>query len=113
MLRSETISISEHSGGGGEEEGTRTSASDLAEQLLTSVLPLVQPNQHQLQPSSRPKQQQQQYRSKRFKTADKNHSGEAAAVEESAQSSYHQLVNSYQAMTGKEKGDEGGKWLVR
>lgn len=85
---------------------THDQAEAAAIQLLSSVLPQTQslPNQHQQQPS-------RQHRSKRFKTTDK--SSDDPQAEESSQSSYHQLVNTYQAMTGKEKGDEGGKWLVR
>ena len=77
-----------------------SSTSDLAEQLLSSVIPLA--NQQ--------KQATRQHRSKRFKSGDKNAS--ADSDDNSAQSSYKKMVDSYQAMAG-DKGDEGGKWLVR
>lgn len=71
----------------------------LAEQLLSSVLPLVSQ-----QPAPR------QHRSKRFKTAEKD-SAESAG-QDSAQEAYRKMVSSYQAMAG-DGGEEGGKWLVR
>lgn len=95
-----STSITSNSSSNDGTAGGGWSNSDLADQLLSSVLP----TQQQHQPP-------RQHRSKRFKTNNKN--GEDPSIEESSQSSYHKMVNTYQAMTGKEKGDEGGKWLVR
>mmetsp|Transcript_4846 Transcript_4846/g.8065 ORF Transcript_4846/g.8065 Transcript_4846/m.8065 type:complete len:175 (-) Transcript_4846:233-757(-) len=81
-----------------DEEALKNSA--LAEQLLSSVLPLAV--------QKPPQQAAKQPRSKRFKTADKE---ELEAQEESAQAAYHKMVNSYQALAGDN--GEGGKWLVR
>lgn len=95
---------SSESGNGGKDsiatnsEDTKKESKDLAEQLLSSVIPTLT-QQHP----------QRQHRSKRFKSADKN--AECQEDSNDPKSSYQKMVNTYQAMAGEN--GEGGKWLVR
>lgn len=96
------------------EVSTAPSNSDLADQLLSSVLvPSVPSGNLDLSTSSQqpPVQPQapvqRQPRSKRFKSAAKD----SSAAPHGAAPSYSEMVSSYQALAG-DKG-EGGKWLVR